>query len=482
MCGGSEILEMRCWSWASGRARGGGAVTSSRRRSVRRALHALLAGVALGACADAEKLRTRPPAAPRSSCAERARPDPSRQAPVWDLDVALEHWDALNDDPLADVEVDATICIEGHAYPIELELQGASSRHAPKKSFKLKFNRGARLQHAVFGGGGEGDGRGFGEIVLKAMALDNSLIREALAFDLWRELGHDAPRVGFANLRINDADWGLYALVEPVDEDFLARRGYPPGGRLYKATREHGSFADFEPGRDLGLAFENQTDAAQPPFADLEALVQTLQQTPLEQAAFLHEIDPIFPLDSYFERMIWVAFTQNGDATAQNFFLYNAPQDGHDFWYQLPWDSNLCFGASWRDRDEVNPTDGSLLIDGRNHFGRRLLKIDELRARYVERFHAVMDGVLTDELVTAIYERHARSIERDLARDQERWDRSVSPSEAFAVLEDFAAERPAVLRAALQELSESSTEGDEEDDDEREEGMKENPDAGPAER
>jgi spore coat protein H len=420
-------------------------------RTAPRAPFTLLACLALTSCADAEP-RTRPPAAPQSSCADRARADSSLQAPVWELDVALERWDALHADPLADVEVDATLCVEGRAYPIELELQGASSRGALKKSFKLKLNRGARLDRLVFGVGGEGDGAGFGELVLKAMAQDHSLIREALAFDLWRAMGHDAPRVAFANLRINGAYWGLYAVVEPVDEDYLARRGYPPGGRLYKATREHGSWADFAPGRDLGLAFENKTDAAPPPFADLEALVRTLQDTPLEQAAFLREIDPIFPLDAYFERMIWVAFTQNGDATAQNFFLYNAKADGHDFWYQLPWDSNLCFGADWRDRDDVHAPDGSLLIDGRNHFGRRLLKVDELRTRYVERFRAVMDRVLTDQLVTDSYQRHARAIERDLARDQLRWQRTVSPSQAFAVLEDFMHRRPDVLRAALDAL------------------------------
>jgi spore coat protein H len=395
--------------------------------------------------------RTRPPAARPLDCAHPPANESPLQAPIWDLAIALESWDELLADPLGDVEADATVCIGARAYPIELELQGSSSRDALKKSFKVKFNRGARLTHAVFGD--EGDEAGLGEVIIKAMALDNSLIREPLAFDLWREMGHDAPRIGFANLRINGAYWGLYTVVEPVDEAFLARRGYPPGGQLYKATRKHGSYADFEPDRDLRLAFEHEAQGSSPAFADLEALVAKLQQTPLDEAAFLRDIDPIFPLDQYFERMIWVAFTQNGDATAQNFFLYNAPREGHDFWYQLPWDSNLCFGASWRDRDEVHPPDGSLLIDGRNHFGRRLMAIEALRERYIARFRAVMEHVLTADVVRATYEHHARRVERDLAHDQERWRRAASPSEAFAVLEDFMAARPSVLRTALAELS-----------------------------
>jgi spore coat protein CotH len=443
-----------------------------------RALIPTLCSLSLGACtAEREEPRTRPPDAVtgRPDCGADTRED-SLQLPAWELRVALEDWDELHADPLADVEVDASLCASGRSYPIELELQGASSRHAAKKSFKLKFNRGQRLDGALLGDG-EGS-EGYAEIALKAMALDQSLIREALAFDLWREMGYDAPRTGFANLRINGEYWGLYVYVEPVDEAYLAGRGYPPNGRLYKATREHGSFADFAPGRDLRAAFEHKSGSA-PPYEDLEALVTALQETPLEEQAFLDEIDPIFPIERYFDRMTWVSFTQNGDATAQNFFLYNVPRDGHDFWFQLPWDANLCFSASWRDPDEVNPPEGSLLIDGRNHFGSRLLKIQPLRDRYVARFLDVIDNVLTDDVVYATYQRHARRVEHDLAIDQERWQRAASPATAFAVLETFMAERPGILREKLAELAPAAAQmrgADGGDESDRDHGAETEPD------
>lgn len=365
---------------------------------------------------------------------------------MWDLYLAREDWDALHVEVRADVSVDALLCVDGEAYSIDLELQGASTRKLRKKSFALKFGKERPLDAAPFG-----ERELLPRILLKAMLADQSLIREALAFELWRLLEHDAPRVGFANLRINGAYWGLYTLLEPVDEDFLARRDYPAGGRLYKGVRQEGSRADFKPGRDLRKAFESKTEGPGE-WEDLEALAEKLQRTPATQAAFEREIDPIFPLDAYLDRMIWIAITQNGDALWQNFYLYNAPRDGHDYWYTVPWDSNVCCGADWSDHYAVVDADYEPFVDGGNYFGNRLVPIEGIRRRYLARFRHVLGEVLTEDAVLSVYRPLAALVERDLARDQARWGREVTPAAAMAALERFFHERPAVMHAAIEEL------------------------------
>lgn len=396
------------------------------------------------------------------------------EIPVWDLIVEEQDWDALHADVDADVEVDAGVCIEGVRYPIELELQGASTRGLPKKSFNLKFNRDKRLAGSPFDDGGKAYEGGTGKILMKAMFYDHSLIREAIAFDLFREMGGEAPRIGFANLRINGAYWGLYVLVEPINEDYLLRHGYPAGGTLYKATRKHGSFADFAPGRSLSRAFESKElndwddddegseedeHEENEDRADIEHLVSALQRTPLTDEAFETDIDPIFSLDAYFERLIWVAWTQNGDGTAQNYYLYNTPREGHDYWHQLPWDSNLCFGADWRDPDAVRPAHASLLLDGRNYFGEHLVRVPGVRERYIARFREVLDEVLTPDVVFERFEHYSALVEHDLAIDQGRWRRNIDPSTAFDVLVDFFEARPDALREGLRELEATPSEG-----------------------
>jgi len=400
------------------------------------------------ACGEEELPRTRPSALDRPvvRCAS-ASSEPAFRLPVWDVYVLSSDWDALHEDVRADVEVDAQLCLNGVLEPIDLELQGTSGRSRDKKSFKIKFDRDHALAEVGFEGGGEEQ---IDKVYLKAVWIDQSLVREAVAFDLWREMGHKAPRTGFANLRINGDYWGLYHVVEPVDEDYLERNGYPAEGQLYKATRKHGSRADFAPGRKLEKAFEDKTDDDDDASRDdLRRLVDVLQDTPLDQESYEREIDPIFSLDDYIDRMVWVAFTRNGDAVAQNFFLYNAPQGGRDHWFQIPWDSDLCMGTNWRDRDHEVPADVSLLLDGGNYFGRRLVKVPGIRERYRDRFLEVLDTVLTESVVLGHLESRAARVRQDLMEDQLRWQRNVTPDEAFDVIRQFVADRPEFLREGL---------------------------------
>jgi spore coat protein H len=410
----------------------------------------------VGTGCQEHELQTRPSSLsqPVASCAG-ARPDESLQLPQWDLFVLDADWDHLHADVKADVEVRAQLCIRGKLEPIRLELQGTSGRTRDKKSFKIKFRRDHALSEVGFD---TADQDVIDKVYLKAVWVDPSMVREAVAFDLWREMGHDAPRTGFANLRINGDYWGLYTVIEPVDDEYLDRNGYPSDGNLYKGTRKHGSRADFAPGRNLSKAFENKSDDDESRAGpDLEALVSTLQKTPLEEEAYESDIDPIFPIDEYIDRIVWVSFTRNGDAVAQNFYLYNAPRGGHDFWRLIPWDSDLCMGANWRSRDEVVPPDVNLLIDGGNYYSRRLTMVPGIRERYVDRFRQVLDEVLTEPVTLRYLSQHARRIRRDLAVDQQRWQWNVGPEEAFDAIQDFLEQRPKILRTALHEFARSAS-------------------------
>ena len=448
----------------------------------------------LSACVGAPEpeVETTPPAIALAAgpCAIEPLEAHSFDLPVWDLAIAMSDWDRLHEDVHAELEVPASVCIGGQGYAVELELQGSSTRRLPKKSFDLKFTYAQPLTEWPYADLQPGAAQPSSKLLLKAMAKDQTVAREALAFDLYRALGYAAPRTGFVNLRINGRYWGLYAVVEPVNAAFLTSRKLPTPGRLYKGVRKHGSFADFAPSRDLKRAFElhtvdaalptpisiepepepepdtetnraltDETSAAvsdapiaAPAYADLEQLIRVLQTTPLDPTSFERNIDPIFPLAAYLDRMLWVAFTQNGDAVAQNFYLYRSLQPGAARWTQLPWDSDISFGADWRDPEAWLTADVALLLDGGNFFSGRLLQIPALKARYRERFLSVLrDGTLA----RIGFERvaHYRAlIARDLTLDAERWQRDTEPDAAFAGLSDFISARSSALRDALQQL------------------------------
>lgn len=441
---------------------------------------------------------TLPPAPIQSACTNEANQALELELPIWDLQVSQSSWDKLHEDIYADVDVPAALCVAGERYAIELELQGASTRKLAKKSFDLKWKRGAPLRSWPYDNPEPEAYTGIRKVFLKAMAKDQSLVREALSNDLYRALGYPTSNTGFTNLRINGKYWGLYAIIEPVNEAYLEQHGYPAGGRLYKAVRKHGSRADFVPGRDLMRAFEtdplmtgsavapmddaterdqasdqdhdpddgqdsdedigevDDADAAEPQgppglrpeYAALDHLIHLFQTTPLELDAFETEIDAIFPLREYFDRMIWVALTQNGDAVAQNYFLYHTETDGAERWYQLPWDSDMTLGADYRDVEAVVSADAAPLVDGGNYFSRRMLQVPELRERYLSRLHEV----LQDNLLVRVGDEHLRAyrerLTHDLAADQARWERETDPATAFDRIADYLAKRGAALLRA----------------------------------
>jgi spore coat protein H len=460
------------------------------------ALHLSACGQDLGERADPST--EPPPPLAAGPCAVQPDEDLSLELPTWDLQISQAAWDKLHEDVNADVEVPAALCAQGESYEIELELQGSSTRKLPKKSFDLKWKRGAELRAWPYDDAVPSEPVAIRKLFLKAMAKDQSLIREALGFDLYRALGYATPHTGFVNLRINGAYWGLYATIEPVNEAYIAARGYPEGGRLYKAVRKHGSRADFAPGRDLTKAFETalatnggpELDDADEPadlpngeepdetpeafepetmqegapksdkgdeeaenlpdeYAALERLVTRLQHTALEEGAFEVQVDPIFSLVAYFDRMLWVAFTQNGDAIAQNFYLYHAGAQEAEHWYQLPWDSDISFAANYRDVDSVIDIAAAPLVDGGNYFSRRMLEVSGLRSRYTERFLGVLDEQLLEAEGFSRLVSYRERLTNDLAHDQARWKRATEPHTAFDRIEAFLGERGAALRQAL---------------------------------
>ncbi|HEX6245452.1 MAG TPA: CotH kinase family protein [Polyangiales bacterium] len=410
-----------------------------------------LALTLLVSCDNAEptQLLLTPPEEPEAAVAGKCPGETPLDAelPIWDLYLSTQAWDALHLDVAADVEVDALLCVEGRAHPLQLELQGASSRKHKKKSFDLKFADDAPLGAEAFG-----DDEVLPRVLLKGMALDQTLVREALGFAAWRGMGHVAPRTTFVNLRINGHYWGLYNLIEPIDHDFLARYGFPPGGNLYKAVRTKQGRADFKPGRDLRTGFEDKSDQATDAWLDLKALAGKLQRTSLQYGAFLRDIDRVFPLTPYLDRMVWIAVTQNSDAVAQNFYLYNVPVDGHDAWTMLPWDSNVAFSGHWSDPNEVLGADISPMVDGGSWFGERLLMVPELRAQYIARFRTLLDAELRSELLLEHLRELEAKVAHDLALDQARWQRRFTPEEAFDVVEQYLRDRPAVMLDALDAL------------------------------
>lgn len=369
--------------------------------------------------------------------------------PTFSLHTHPENLERLREKPFEDVEVDAEVYVDGVRYPIELELHGGSARSFDKKSFKMKFNRGTKYSGSVFTEGQRPAlESGYGKLIFKAMYKDRSLIREALAWRLLREMGYPAPRVGWAALELNGQPHGIFVVVEPLDEDFLKRRGYARRGNLYKASARS---ADLCPGHPVSEAFE-QKAGEDSGMADLEALVTTLQNTPVTEEGYLQDIDPIFSLDAYLDRMVWISYTQNTDAWLANYYLYNEPGYSRERWHILAWDSDIALGNHWSLDEPVYQFDWSHMLQGISCFSRNITAIDSFRVRYIERFEGLLQSLFSSEAQISALNALSLHLKEAVDFDLALWSRGTTAREETLKIQHYLENRPDYLREKLLEF------------------------------
>lgn len=179
--------------------------------------------------------------------------------PTFEIEISEENLEFLDSSPAREEYVEAVFLFEGERVePVGLRYKGgigsfigcvegnpgnfldtSGRKTCPKLGMKISFNEYDRA----------GRWKGLKKLQLHAMLRDPSLLREKLAYGLFREFGVAASRVNHARLVINGAYAGLFALVEELDSRFLDSRfdDIEGGeGNLYK---------DAWPGRDSEQAY-----------------------------------------------------------------------------------------------------------------------------------------------------------------------------------------------------------------------------------
>ena len=168
-------------------------------------------------------------------------------------------------------------------------------------------------------------------------------------------MNHPASRTGFAWVRVNGADYGLYVLIETPDDPYLARNYDHPDGNLYDGKYRvwsDGSYTllDFASGVDDLYELEAGDDAA---HADVKAISDTLlanAYTPTFYDALAERID-WDEVHTHIAVEQWIGHLDGYTMNTNNYRVYFDPSDGRaDF---LPWDLDYAFlldyqwGLSW---------------------------------------------------------------------------------------------------------------------------------------
>jgi hypothetical protein len=214
-------------------------------------------------------------------------------------------------------------------------------------------------------------------LTLNNAVSDVSVVRQCLVYSAFTDAGLPASRCGFARVRVNDEDLGLYVNVEPVKEPFLERHWGDDGGNLYEGT-----LSDFGPG--MSGTLEAKTNEDETDRSDIQALVDALA---VDDDALIESLDAHMDLDQFFTHWAMEVIVKHQDgyaANTNNFYIYADPSDGRfDF---ISWGTDDTLSPYW-----WNGPSSPKSVFANGHLANRLYKTDEGQARYLARLQELLD-------------------------------------------------------------------------------------------
>lgn len=171
-------------------------------------------------------------------------------------------------------------------------------------------------------------------LTLNNMVQDPTYVAEHLAYEVYRAVGLPAPRTSWAWLSVDGEETGLYAVIETVDEHFLARWFTDPTGRLWEGKY----------GEDLTEAGIEGLELDRGPDDDRSTLYTIAEVLDGEATdAAVAELERLVDLDQWLASLAVEALILHWDGytTANNYRLYEDPVSGRIS--LLPWGTDQTF-------------------------------------------------------------------------------------------------------------------------------------------
>ncbi|NLY46917.1 MAG: hypothetical protein GX053_13160 [Tissierella sp.] len=157
-------------------------------------------------------------------------------------------WQEMLDDAINEQYVMADVIVNGTKFQsVGIRPKGNSSltqvasSDSDRYSFRLQFDEYIKGQTCF----------GLESFVVNNMIGDNTYMKEYVSYDLMKEICVDAPHFGFADIKVNDENWGLYLAVELYNESYEQRVFNDISGMLYnvKSMDMGGNMGGDQPNR-----------------------------------------------------------------------------------------------------------------------------------------------------------------------------------------------------------------------------------------
>ncbi len=188
---------------------------------------------------------------------------------------------------------------------------------------------------------------GFRQLNLKNNYDDASLMREKVGSDLFRQFGLASSNTAFCVVYLDNGSgpqyYGVYTLVEEVDDTVIEDQFSNGSGNLYKPD---GNAASFAQGTYNESQMEKKTNEELADYSDVESLYNIINSSDKTSntETWISNLEGVFNVDVFLKWLAANTVMQNWDTygnMTHNYYLYNNPKDGLLTW--IPWDNNEAF-------------------------------------------------------------------------------------------------------------------------------------------
>ncbi len=258
---------------------------------------------------------------------------------------------------------------------------------------------------------------GFKQLNLNNNYEDSSLMREKVASDLFRSFGLASAQTAFCEVYIDYGEgsqyFGLYTIVEEVDDTVIKNSFAKSKGNLYKPQERAGSFA-------LGTFNEdefNLVTKSDKSYSDVRALYDLLHDASRKEnpAAWQKSLESIFDVESFLKWMAANNVIQNWDSygnMAHNYYLYNNPENNLLTW--IPWDSNEAFqrGQNHWELNQMDRVDDSWPLIS------YLFSVGDYQQKYKEHLRLFVSAVYEVEAMQKLYDSYYNLLKESAYAEQ----------------------------------------------------------------
>jgi spore coat protein H len=246
---------------------------------------------------------------------------------LYELIIPEETLARFHQDPYSPTQP-ATLILRGQRFNVKVRVRGGSSRHYPKKSWRVELPKGVEL-----------DGRD--KLNLVAEQADRTLMVEKLGFDLLEALGGPAPRATWVRVSINGQYQGVYLDIERVDKDFTHARDWADSDpSIYRCGKQDCELKLYR--QPWQGEWEKETNESEP-NDDLRALLAVINHTPEHQ--FAEALERHLDVDGYLRSMVMDALISNDIVKDSGSYLIHDKVKAR--WTYVPWDLNNSAARWW---------------------------------------------------------------------------------------------------------------------------------------